>query len=702
MDGQPKAPFYVVLFLVVGGLLAFAAYRSDMFAPKGASDTERPGDGDIDPGELGPNGRSSRYRRASRRSRNTRSARPSGCRRSRALSAYKPLEDNTVRFALNVWAGWGPIILANDGFKPGKVWKTPDGKEFKVELVLIDDPVAMRDAYAAGEVHIGWATLDMVPLFMEGFVDKTASRATAASCRASTSRSTGPTAATASWSARRSRPWPTCAARSSCWPRIRRRTISLLNMLVAGGVQPSEVEHDLHRRRFRGGRGVQRAEGHLPAAVSWAPDIYNLAEVQGNRMLVTTQTANKLIADVWFARADFAKDHPDMIEGLVRGIFDAMEELKKDDQQSRSCAKLMAEGYNIPASDAIEHVRRRPQHQLGRELSVLPQPEQPDELRARLEPGLLPLSPHRRDHAPAGAVRPGDGLLRHREARQGGEIPVAEGRVPGPARAEGRRPRSRPSRTRSSPTRSSSTSIPTVGTCTRRSPATTTARRSKSCTTRTSTSCWRRSPSWPGSSAPRGSSSRATPTARCEGQVPQSLVKELTLNRANAVEEALVNKFKLDPNGSPSRAWAGTGPPTPTTRRTTPRTAAWKSRSTRPRSSERQARMGDATKPDPLNPESSRRPSSAVVRADTRRSARPTSPRERQRAAVFSLSPARSALAGASCSACCASRAVLGAVVVSHARRAGGADSQLFIAAQPGGDVRHDEQLRRPCGSTTH
>ena len=38
--------------------------------------------------------------------------------------------------------------------------------------MLIDNPVAMRDAYATGEVHIGWGTLDMVPLFMEGFVDK--------------------------------------------------------------------------------------------------------------------------------------------------------------------------------------------------------------------------------------------------------------------------------------------------------------------------------------------------------------------------------------------------------------------------------------------------------------------------------------------------------------------------------------------------
>ena len=78
------------------------------------------------------------------------------------------MADRTVRFAINVWAGWSPIIYANNGFKPGKVWKTPGGKDFKVELVLIDDPIAMRDAYAAGNLHVGWATLDMLPLFLEG------------------------------------------------------------------------------------------------------------------------------------------------------------------------------------------------------------------------------------------------------------------------------------------------------------------------------------------------------------------------------------------------------------------------------------------------------------------------------------------------------------------------------------------------------
>jgi hypothetical protein len=74
--------------------------------------------------------------------------------------------------------------------------------------------------------------------------------------------------------------------------------------------------------------------------------------VKGNRILVTTSTANKQIADVWFARADFAKDNPDIMEGLVRGMFDAMVELKGQEAKQK-VAKLMAAGYSIPETDAL-------------------------------------------------------------------------------------------------------------------------------------------------------------------------------------------------------------------------------------------------------------------------------------------------------------------------------------------------------------
>jgi NitT/TauT family transport system substrate-binding protein len=348
MNGQPKTPFYIALFLVVGGLLAFAAYRSDLLAPKG---NVQEGAGAIDPNVLGQTAEDQDT--SSVTTVKEYSFRPmERLPDVKGTSAYKPLEDNTVRFALNVWAGWGPIILANDGFKPGKIWKTAKGDEFKVELVLIDNPVAMRDAYAAGEVHIGWATLDMVPLFMEGFVDKTG--------QPRDSRVMPRIYQQIDWS----NGGDGIVARESI------KTVSdlrgkkvvlaqnspshyfLLNMLVAGGVQPSEVNMVFTDDAFQAAAAFN-AQKDAAAAVSWAPDIYNLADVKGNRMLVTTQTANKLIADVWFARADFAKDHGDKIEAIVRGIFDAMEELKKDDQKAK-CAKLMADGYNIPASETIQ------------------------------------------------------------------------------------------------------------------------------------------------------------------------------------------------------------------------------------------------------------------------------------------------------------------------------------------------------------
>lgn len=350
MNGQPKAPFYVALFLVVAGLLAFAAYRSDILAPKG-NIQQPPGGGAIDPNVLGQTAEDKDS--ASVTTVKEYTFKPmERLPDVKGTSAYKPLQDNTVRFALNVWAGWGPIILANDGFKPGKVWKTAKGQDFKVELVLIDNPVAMRDAYATGDVHIGWATLDMVPLFMEGFVDGTG--------KPRDSRIMPRIYQQIDWSnggdgivARESiKTVGDLRGKKVILAQNSPSHYFLLNMLVSGGVQPTEVKMTFTEDAFQAAAAFN-AQKDAAAAVSWAPDIYNLAEVKGNRMLVTTQTANKLIADVWFARADFAKDHADKLEAIARGIFDSMEELKKDEQKAK-CAKLMADGYNIPASETIK------------------------------------------------------------------------------------------------------------------------------------------------------------------------------------------------------------------------------------------------------------------------------------------------------------------------------------------------------------
>ena len=339
-NGQPKPAFYVAVLLVVLGLVGLAVWQY-------GGVRSRLGSGQISQDELkqmkggaeAPDAsgittvKEYKYVAASR------------LPEVKGISNYKPMADRTVRFAINVWAGWSPIIYANNGFRPGKAWKTPGGKDFKVELVLIDDPIAMRDAYAAGTLHVGWATLDMIPLFLEGLRKD--------------SRVMPRVYQQVDWSNGGDGIVVRDAIKTMA--DLRGKTVVLaqnspshyfvLNALINAGVQPAEVDFKFTQDAFQAAAAFN-ADRRLGGAVSWSPDIYNLEKVKGNRILVTTSTANKLIADVWFARADFAKDNADIMEGIARGIFDAMQDLKAQDAKQK-VAKLMAAGYSIPEGDAL-------------------------------------------------------------------------------------------------------------------------------------------------------------------------------------------------------------------------------------------------------------------------------------------------------------------------------------------------------------
>src|SRR5438034_2414243 len=342
-NGQHRPAFYVAVLLVVMGLVGLALWRygairpGSQAGPISSDELKQMKGGAEAPDNAGiTTVKEYKYVVASK------------LPEVKGISSYKPMADRTVRFAINVWAGWGPIIYANNGFKPGKIWKAPNGpgsKDFRVELVLIDDPVAMRDAYAAGNLHIGWATLDMLPLFLEGLRKD--------------SRVMPRVYQQVDWS----NGGDGIVVRDTIktMADLRGKTVVLaqnspshffvLNALINAGVQPAEVEFKFTQDAFQAAAAFN-ADKRLAGCVSWAPDIYNLEKVKGNRLLVTTSTANKLIADVWFARADVAKDSPEIMEGITRGIFDAMHDLKVQEAKQK-VAKLMAAGYSIPESDAL-------------------------------------------------------------------------------------------------------------------------------------------------------------------------------------------------------------------------------------------------------------------------------------------------------------------------------------------------------------
>jgi NitT/TauT family transport system substrate-binding protein len=350
MSNKPKPAFYAAIFLVVAALVALAIWRlggsddgdkasatadagkaptltqEEMDQIKQLAEAENAGEGITTVKEY-------TYVPAER------------LPDVKGVSDYKPMQGNVVKFAINVWAGWAPIIYANEGFKPKKVWKTPDGKEFKLELVLIDDPVSMRDAFAAGDIHVGWATVDMLPLLLEGLRKD--------------SRAMPRIFQQIDWS----NGGDGIVVRDSVktMSDLRGKTVVLaqnspsqffiLNALINAGVQPAEVSFKYTSDAFEAAAAFN-ADKSIAGVVSWAPDIYNLEKVPGNKLIVSTATANKLIADVWFARADFAKDHHAICAGIVQGIFDAMITLKEQDAKVK-VSKWMSEGYSIPESDTL-------------------------------------------------------------------------------------------------------------------------------------------------------------------------------------------------------------------------------------------------------------------------------------------------------------------------------------------------------------
>ena len=361
MSGKPTPIFYLAVLLVIAALIGFAFFQAgDILAPGGDKPVAKAAGsaGDADDIDIKDLVGAESPDEAGITTVSEYSFTPSKVLPPvTGTAGYKPLKDNTVRFAINVWAGWAPIIQANNGLAPGKIWKTAGGREFKLELVLIDNPINMRDTYAAGDVHVGWATLDMMPLFMEGFVKKDGSPID--------SRVMPRIFQQVDWSNGGDGIVARNNVKSISDLRDKKVVLAenspsqyfLLNMLVYGGVQPSsnparsEVEFVYTNDAFEAAAAFN-SDKSIDAVVSWAPDIYTLSERSGNKMIVSTGTANKLIADVWFARADFAKDHPDICEGLVRGIFDAMTELNTD-AGKESVAQLMADAFDLPASETM-------------------------------------------------------------------------------------------------------------------------------------------------------------------------------------------------------------------------------------------------------------------------------------------------------------------------------------------------------------
>jgi NitT/TauT family transport system substrate-binding protein len=262
---------------------------------------------------------------------------------AKAMKDGKPV----VEFPINVWPGWAPIIVANAGMEPNDQSVFAKKYGFYVRLAVVDDPVKARDLFASGQSHILWGTLDMIALFAPELVKD--SRTVPVVCQQ------------IDWSAGGDGVVARGEIRNINDLRMKdgkRKKVVLaqnspshyliMSLLVDAGIDPGDVD-------FKWAADAPSAakifvqDTTYDAFVGWSPDIYVVTEkLKGTRLVVTTGTANHLIADVWAVRNDFYRDHPEIVSGLVQGIFDGIDMVRKD---PANAARALAMAFKLPEED---------------------------------------------------------------------------------------------------------------------------------------------------------------------------------------------------------------------------------------------------------------------------------------------------------------------------------------------------------------
>jgi len=252
-----------------------------------------------------------------------------------------------VQFPINIWPGWAPIIVANAGLEPNDQSVFYKKYGFFVRLAIVDDPVKARDLFASGKSHILWGTLDMIALFAPELVKD--SRTVPVVCQ-QIDFSAGGDGVVARGEIRSINDFrPVGGKRKKVV--LAQNSPShylIMSLLIDAGIDPGDID-------FKWAADAPSAakifvqDSSFDAFVGWSPDIYNITDkLKGTRLVVTTGTANHLVADVWAVRNDFLKENPQIVSGLVQGIFEGMDMVRKDPGLA---ARALAAAFQLPEAD---------------------------------------------------------------------------------------------------------------------------------------------------------------------------------------------------------------------------------------------------------------------------------------------------------------------------------------------------------------
>ncbi len=240
--------------------------------------------------------------------------------------------DLAIKIPLVTWGGYAALFAANNGAEPKEDSLFYKYGGFKVELVQEEDPANQLQGFASGTYSIIWSTMDMLPLIYDSL--------------SKDSRTVPQVIGLFDYSAG----GDGIIVRGN----INNGNDMKGKKIVVAQFTPSHffimwylstfnmTEKDVKMIFVPDAIKAKEAfvaESSIDVCVTWSPFIYDITDskkdtyVKGSKLLTTTQKGNDsygLIADVYIARTDLLKNHPEVIEAFTKAMIEGYDLFSAD------------------------------------------------------------------------------------------------------------------------------------------------------------------------------------------------------------------------------------------------------------------------------------------------------------------------------------------------------------------------------------
>ena len=259
-------------------------------------------------------------------------------------------DDGVIKVGVVTWGGYAGGQYFNGGFAASEASRYFKEYGIKVQFILLDDFDASRAAWKANEVNLLWSTIDAFPTEVGGLAEYNPK-----------------VVFQADWS----RGGDAIVVKSGINTAndLLGKKIAvafgtpshtfLLYMLDASGLSSTDVEI-ISVKSAVDAANMFRSNG-CDAAVVWAPDDEDcVTQVQGAKILMNTKKAQYIIADIFYAKAEWIASHQKELNALVEGWMIGAGEINSSDVAKRKAASILAAGLGQPEDfcyNAINNTR---------------------------------------------------------------------------------------------------------------------------------------------------------------------------------------------------------------------------------------------------------------------------------------------------------------------------------------------------------